>query len=361
MKHLPFRRLLAAALLPVVVAAGCAAAPDPLVAASALPANLNAPIVLAEISADGVMRTQVIDTPGRKGSADDAFRIASVTKTYTAATVLRLVEQDKVALDASIAAYIDPALDRILRNEGYDTGRITVRQLLSHTAGLNDHAQSPHFIAVWQDDPHTHWQRRDHIEKLAEWTEPVNEPGVAFSYSDSGYLLLGDLIERVTGQPLATAVRTQLDFDSLGLEATWWEQAEPSAAPRAHQLFDGEDTYDWDASFDLYGGGGLLATVPDMARFYRALFAGRVFDKSATLATMLSNKSLPADSQYRLGIFETDIDGRAVYWHSGYWGTYVAYDPVTRRTIAGAVYDKRDFPLLKEMIALYFGAEKPQR
>lgn len=352
-----YSRLLLVIAFAASAACGHLPSAPPVLAAEPFEAALHAPVALAGISADGTVRTQLIGlADGNDVSANAAFRIASVTKTFVAATVLRLVETGVLKLDDRLADRIAPELDAILRGDGYATGEITLRQVLSHTAGLNDHAQSPDFVAVWLADPLTHWPRERHIEKLAAWTAPVGRPGERFAYSDSGYVLLGDVIERATGKPLAAAVRALVGLDALGLEATWWEQAEAARAQRAHQRLDGTDTYHWDATFDLYGGGGLVATVPDIARFFNALLSGKVFEKPETLALMLSAQGLPAESPYRLGIFEYDFAGHTAFGHAGFWGTLVAHEPATGRTFAASAWDRRDYARLREMAVAYFNA-----
>ncbi|HEX2083374.1 MAG TPA: serine hydrolase domain-containing protein, partial [Xanthomonadaceae bacterium] len=228
---------------------------------------------------------------------DEGFRIASITKPYVAATVFRLAEADRIDLDAPITRWLPQAWMQQLESDGYEPGRITVRHLLSHTSGLADHAQTQQFLQAIIRDPQSEWTRARDIARLVEWADPVGTPGEKFVYSDTGYVLLGEIVEEVTGQDLPDAVRTQLDFDKLGLRRTWWERYEdPGDRPRAHQVFQGADTYTWNPSMDLYGGGGLVASAADVATFFDALLDGRVFRKPETLAQMLSREGVPEDS-----------------------------------------------------------------
>ncbi|MCD9028811.1 beta-lactamase family protein [Luteimonas sp. BDR2-5] len=287
--------------------------------------------------------------PGLSGH--EGFRIASVTKTYVAATVLRLWETGRLDLDAPVTSWLrDDWRDR-LQADGYVPERISVRQLLSHTAGLADHAQTPSFLADIQARRGAGWSRDRALRHLVATTDPVAAPGERYAYSDTGYVLLGALVEQVTGQPLATAVRAQLDFDRLGLRHTWWEQMEPDGpAGRVHQVFEGIDTHDWDPSMDLFGGGGLVASTADMAAFFAALLEGRVFERPQTLAAMRSVEGLPADSPYRLGLLAYDVDGVAALGHSGFWGTLVMHVPASGDTVAGGVLDRADMPRLKSLV-----------
>src|SRR5690606_11875378 len=120
----------------------------------------------------------------------------------------------------------------------------------------------------------TEWSRLKAIQSLVAWTDPVGAPGEKFSYSDTGYVLLGAIVEQVTGGTLAKAVRAELKLDSIAPN-TYWERFERQrGAARAHQLYEGVDTYDWNPSVDLFGGGGLVAPTQDVAAFFDALLRG---------------------------------------------------------------------------------------
>jgi D-alanyl-D-alanine carboxypeptidase len=293
-------------------------------------------VSLASVGADA----SSVFVGGATLSSLNPFRVASNTKPYVAATVLRLWEDGKIKLDASIRDYVDPAYLAALDKDGYDTARITVRQLLSHTSGIADHTTTKEFDRMLETRPGTAWTRETQMDALVRWTDPIAPPGEKFYYSDDGYCLLGNIIERLTGQPLAAAVHRILDYEQLGLPATYWETQEPvapQAGPRAHQFFKGRDTYDWNPSLDMYGGGGLVATPLDLARFLYDLFEGKVFKHPETLQLMLSKEGIPAGSPYRLGLFEFDAGGVKGYWHSGYWGTAAFYVPSQHRAYAFAV------------------------
>ncbi len=279
------------------------------------------------------------------------LRIASVTKTFVAATALRLVEDGKLDLMKPMTTYVDKAFTDILREDGYAVNAITVKHLMSHTGGLTDHAQTKTFFDIIIKDPSHVWTREQALRGAVDWSEPKGAPGEKFSYSDTGYILLGHIIEKLTGKPLAAAVRLQLGLDQIGMPDTYWELAEENedaAKRRAHQMLDGMDTYGWSATLDHYGGGGLVSSTRDMARFFQALFSGKVFRKPETLNLMLSNEGLPADSPYRLGIFLKEEKGVTYYEHSGFWGTVVLYVPSSGRTLSGAVLDQAHFKMMRQ-------------
>ena len=119
-----------------------------------------------------------------------------------------------------------------------------MRQLLLHTGGLFDYAESAAYDHINESDPGHQWTRAEQLRFATEHGNPVGKPGTKFNYSDTGYILLGEILERVSGEPLAAAVRNLLHFDRVGLDDTYWETLEPApvgARPRAHQYYD---TYD---------------------------------------------------------------------------------------------------------------------
>lgn len=297
--------------------------------------------------------------PGRAIVPATSFRIASNTKTYTAVTVLRLWEDGKVRLDESIRNYVDPAFIALLEKDGYDTAKITVRHLLQHTSGIADHAQTKEFLEVVGRDHAYTWTRASQLEWLVKWTDPVGAPGEKFFYSDSGYCLLGNIVERLTKKPLAEAVRSAVGYDRLGLASTYWETQEPVAAkagPRAHVFIEKNDVYHWNATLDMYGGGGLVSTPEDMARFLLNLFEGKIFKRPETLQMMISKEGVPAGSPYRLGIFEYDAGGVKAYGHTGFWGTGAMYVPSTRRAVAFAITNRDAFKPTFEAVSAFAGA-----
>lgn len=342
-------------LFAAALAAGTAWAQDDAPGAKMLAAiPQGAALSLASVDASGKGAGSY--STGASISSRDTFRLASNTKPYVAATVLRLWEDGKIKLDASIRDYVAPEYIAALDKDGYDTRKITVRQLLTHTSGIADHTMTKQFDQLLATHPEKQWTRESQMEALVNWTDPIAPPGQKFYYSDDGYCLLGNVIERLTHKPLAQAVHQILGYEKLGLNDTYWETQEPpppNAGARAHQIFDdGRDTYRWNPSLDMFGGGGLVATPNDMATFFYDLFEGKVFKRPATLGMMLSKEGLPKDSPYRMGVFEYEVNGIKVYWHSGYWGTAAFYVPSWHRAYAFAVTRRDAFrPALAQLKA----------
>lgn len=282
--------------------------------------------------------TGTADPAGRPMTADTPVRIASITKTFVAASVLRLWERDLLDLDAPVSDLISDDHDQLLRSDGYRTDAITVRHLLMHAGGVNDHFSSDAFKRMVMADPARVWTRTDQLRVMVQTTEPLAPPGERFAYSDAGYLLLGEVIEQVTGQSLGAAVRELVRLQAIGLGSTWWDAAEerPAGVPdRAHQWLEDVDTWQIHGSVDAWGGGGIVASTAQAARFVAALFQGRVFARPETLALMTRAPGHPEGSPYRMGLFTREVAGQVAYGHGGFWGTDVLVVPAPGIVIAG--------------------------
>ncbi len=291
-------------------------------------------------------------------------RIASNTKTYVAAAILRLVEDGRLDLDDPIAEHLPVDVVELLDGDGYDTGAMTIRHLLTHTSGLFDHSETDAYTEAIVADPQHRWTPMEQITLAVETGDPHAPPGVIYTYCDTGYVLLGLILEEASGRPLAAAVRELIDYKALGLDSTWWEVLEPQpegTSDRAHQYYGDLDTTDFYPAFDLYGGGGIAATVGDLARFFGGLFRGRVFAEPETLQTMLSTfeglqplpdageRALPPGA-YRMGVWVLETDGHTTYHHTGFWGTMAVHVPDLDLTIAATVNQNQSKRVFNQML-----------
>lgn len=277
---------------------------------------------------------------GQPLTPETPFRLASVTKTFTAASVLRLVEEGRLSLDDPIGRRLPEPFVELLESDGYDVDSILLRHALTHTAGLYNYAATRQYGVAVFSQFEKRWTPFEQIQYAVRFADPLGAPGTVYQYSDTGFVLLGQVIEKATGEPLAAAFRRLLDFKGLGLDSTWMESQEPEpagVADRAHQYYGAMDTYRLDPSGDLFGGGGLVATSADLARFQRALLKGRVYRKPETLQTMLTTVITPLQGNYRMGIEEFDVDGETGWGHRGFWTVVSFCFPESDITIAGSV------------------------
>lgn len=276
-------------------------------------------------------------TGSRPLRPEDPYRIASSTKIFTAASILRLAEQGRLSLEDSIARWLPPRIvDRIHVLDGRSYGpEIKLRQLLNHTSGIFSHDEDPRFLPLVAAQPTKRWTAEEEIEMSID-NEPYFPPGRGWHYSDTAYVMLGLIIQRATGQTLGPAVRDLLRFDRLGLRSTWWElfeDAPAGAGERARQYFKALDATDYSPSWDSWGGGGLVSTTSDATRFIRALFEGRVFERASTLTTMLAdpapvpNRGFEYAYEYAFGIGHWRVGGVDCWGHPGWWSAVIHYCP----------------------------------
>jgi len=299
-----------------------------------------------------VAATGRADPDGTPMSSSTPVRIASITKTFIASSVLRLWEDGRLDLDASIDGFLKPEIDALLRSDGYQTDSITVRHLLMHASGMADHTGDAYVAQVFSD-PRRIWTPFDQVEALVNDTDLLSEPGDQYTYSDTGYVLLGEVLKEVTGLPLQQAVRELLSLDQLGLPTMYWDEVEQSQVgvpARAHQWIDEVDIFGIHGSMDGHGGGGFVASVEDVSTFYRILFNDQVFVDSTTLDLMITAPGHPSDSPYRLGLFTYEVAGHVAFHHGGFWGIYVTHVPNIDLTIAGVALDQSGYQDLRNLM-----------
>ncbi len=261
--------------------------------------------------------------------AGQTFRIASVTKTYVAAAILRLMEKKVLHLEDPISMHLSPIHAEILAKD-YDLKQITIAQILRHSAGFYDHTHAPEFFEKVFSVPVYEWTRTAQLQLGVEKGEPVGPPGGQFSYSDMGYVILGELIETYTGKSLDEGIKELLGLEKLGLAQTDFERLDSQTDQlRIHQYFQGKDTYEFSPTMDYFGGGGILSNTAELNGFFQALFQGKVFENPATLALMLESDSYARKPKldYGMGMYKVQVKGMEAYSHSGFWGTQVLYIP----------------------------------
>ncbi len=292
------------------------------------------------------------------------FRIASVTKPFVAAATLRLVEDGRLSLEDTIDVLLPGEYDELLRSGGYDTSSITLRHLLTHTSGIYDFAADAYegkerpdgFTARVHRDPKHRWTRFEQVAFAVSHGHPYGTPGAVFAYSDTGACLVGEIVERATGRTMGAAIRELVGYERLGIAHTWQEtiEHEPPDLPQLSHQYEGEmDVAEMDASVDLYGGGGLMSTCRDLARFFRALLRCEIFRERSTLEAMTSTLEgvpLAADADWEedpstsgMYLFRRTIGGETWWGHDGYWGTTALTCPERDVTIVTG-HQRSDMP-----------------
>ncbi|GAA3510728.1 serine hydrolase domain-containing protein [Aquimarina addita] len=277
--------------------------------------------------------------------AEQPFRIASLTKTFVASAILRLQEQGLLDINDPITSYISEKHISILEKGGYLPGTITLKHCMMHTSGLYDYAEGgPDYIEMASKSPKKRWTRTEQIQFAMDYGKPLALAGKEHHYSDTGYILLGEIIENITQKGLAEGLRTLLKFDALEMNATWLESLENRPVgllPSVKRYLGNIDASDWDNSVDLYGGGGLSSTTRDLCIFLQGLFNGSIYENKNTLPVMLLQKDfipkvkgeLP---EYRLGFgnIRSKTSDVEAFLHAGFWETIFMHFPKYNCSIA---------------------------
>ena len=230
------------------------------------------------------------------------FAIASIGKTMTSVAVLRLVEQGKLVLDDGVTANL-PATTLAALPQLFD---VTLRQLLTMTSGLPDYLDDAYLADALADPVVV--QNPLTALSYAYGERQVFPPGQGFDYSNTNYLLLGLILEDVTGQTYAKAMDS-LVFRPAGMDRSLVFGSAPLTDnfPNGHENGEHHRSY---YMFEGFGDGGVIAPAFDLARFFHALFVDESLLTGAMMAEILHD---PVGEGYGMGI---EVDG-AIVGHSG--------------------------------------------
>ncbi|KOU47581.1 peptidase [Streptomyces sp. WM6378] len=255
---------------------------------------------------------------GRPMNADDRLRIGSVTKTFTATVVVQLAAEGRIELDAPVERY----LPGLIRGNGYDGRKITVRQLLQHTSGL------PDYVEAIADRPVNEWRYR-HFEprELIATALTMERPVKKWHYATTNTLVAGLIVEKVSGRGIEAEVSRRI-LGPLGLRDTYW----PGDATRVRGAHSRSyfpdpggsgrqvDGTEWNVTFGG-AGGALVSTPADVNRFYQGLFGGKLVP-ARWLAEM--KRTVPADpdrlwpgARYGLGLVSSPLKCGGTWWGHG--------------------------------------------
>lgn len=270
--------------------------------------------------------------------------IASNTKTYVSAAILKLIEADKFNLNDGIENLVSPKTKELLESDGYDLTKISIRHLLSHTSGISDYVDKEYFNFLLKT-PKRRWTRDEQIKRTVNSFDKKAEAGDEYSYADINFVLLTEIIEIHWGKKFHIAIAEILDFKKLGLNSTWFKtlDKDPKQMEKiAHQYSTkkGLDSYDLDPSWDLYGGGGIASTAKEMALFFDALFSGKIIKDQSLLKEISSFQNIVKDSKYCLGLMRINFNGETMFYHGGFWGTDVMYSPNYKASFSAVCLEK---------------------
>jgi CubicO group peptidase (beta-lactamase class C family) len=244
---------------------------------------------------------------GRLATPHTIYEIGSLTKQVTAAAIMRLVDQRKISLDDDVAQYL-PGIP-------FNGRHVTVRRLLNHTSGIHNYTNDPEWKRHWSEDVLP--------ETVVGWVAPAMfdfAPGEKMAYSNTGYTLLGMIIEKVSGRTYGAFVQQEL-FGPLGLSETAYCQSHPTDAmvatgytERNHQLVRA----DYLSLTIPYAAGAICSSVADFVRWELALHGGRVVTEES-YTRMITPETLADGTRlnYGFGMTVGLLGGHPATMHGG--------------------------------------------
>lgn len=219
------------------------------------------------------MEWNVANTPATK------FRIGSITKQFTAMLIMQLVEQGKLKLEGKIIDYL-PDYPKAAGK------KITIHHLLTHTSGLPSYTNFPDFFETMSRDPYT----PEALVKKFSGLPLEFEPGSKFSYDNSGYFLLGVIIEKITGKSYAQVLKETI-LTPLSMNDTGYDLPETILTKRASGYEKRSEGYVNAPYLDMslpYASGSMYSTIEDLHRWDQALYTDKLLADSTLKARMFT-------------------------------------------------------------------------
>ena len=292
-------------------------------------------------------------------SAQIPYAIGSITKSFTALAVLKLVAAGQISLEAAVSTY--------LPDYAGPAGQVAVRHLLDHTAGIPNYTSFPEHRDPLSRNNYT----RAEMVAMFENRPLEFQPGDKFSYSNSGYYLLGLIIEAVSGQDYYQYLSENI-FSPLGMTHTYsGHDAEIIPLRSGGYEYDGERfvNHSFWSYLAPFAAGSLISTAEDITRYRRAVFNSNVFSGNVKRLVMTRHKlNDGTENVYALGaLIESDFHGHTKYAHSGdIWGyaSNHAYYPAHDLTIvvfANRQIQAPSLPSIEQKIArVVLGIPQPE-
>ncbi len=262
-----------------------------------------------------------------RAAAQDRFRVGSVTKSFVATVVLQLVAEGRISLD--------DAIERALPGVVPDGRDITIRQLLGHTSGLYDYLD----VVMSKPDPIRTARTADYTPQdliaMSAAHGPQFAPGTSWAYSNTNYVVLGLLVEHLTGRPLGEEITRRI-VRPLHLRNTSFPGTAHLSGPHldGYEWLDGPTAAPTDLTefspSAIWGAGTMISTADDLNHFYRALFGGALLPPEL-LAQMRTPHPIDDNGRaYGLGLeSRTYCAGHPAWGHSGSVAGYETFSFTT--------------------------------
>ena len=276
----------------------------------------------------GAMGQQVAGVPTTRAVH---FRLGNTAETMMTTLLLRLVEQGKIKLDDPVAKWY-PNLP--------ESGQVTVRMLASSTSGYPDYATTDEFNTRLHANPFEPWTP-DELLAIAMKQPPVFAPGTSWAFSDTNFVLLGQILEKATGRPYPELVKAQI-LDKVGLPNTSFPTTSAIPDPVLHSYTNERGVYEeatyWSPS-DFPNNGSVVTTLGDLGKWTTALGTGALLSKkSFDLQTGRQNVGLgplTANRYYGMGVVHVNGWIFTNPQFDGYTGV-LGYLPAKKATVAVA-------------------------
>ena len=255
---------------------------------------------------------------GQAPPMDGEVRVGSASKTFVAVVVMQLVQEGKVGLDEPIETY----LPGLIKGEGIDGSKITVRQLLQHTSGLPEYTDTYLSSRAAESENMQHYVPPRDLLDTALGKPAAFEPGTQWKYTNTNYIVLGMLIERVSQRPVGEQIDERI-VKKLGLSHTYLpgngEKKLHGPHPQGYHLSaEGklEDMTDLDTSL-AWAAGGMVSTPSELNTFFQAVFDGRLLTQ-ASIQEMKKGVDIGSGGRvYGLGIVGTPLSCGGTAWGHG--------------------------------------------
>ena len=256
---------------------------------------------------------------GQAPPMDGEVRIGSNTKTFVAVVVMPMVQEGKVGLDEPIETY----LPGLIKGEGIDGSKITVRQLLQHTSGLPEYTDTtPGRSDIFQIKDH-YIPPRDLLD-TALGKPAAFEPGTQWAYTNTNYVVLGMLVERVSQRPVGEQIDQRI-IKKLGLSHTYFpapgDRSIKGTHPQGYHLSaEGKlgDMTEMDPAW-AWAAGAMVSTPSELNTFFQAVFDGRLLTQSSI--DEMKNGAVDASSRLGPGtVYGLGLIGRSLTCGGTSWG-----------------------------------------
>lgn len=285
--------------------------------------------------------SQINGTEKKPATTATKYRIGSITKMFTAAMIFQLIEEGKL----NLADNLDKFFPQIPNAK-----EITIGQMLAHRSGIHDFT-GDHDYRSWKMNPKT----ENEMVAIIANSKPEFEPGAKFSYSNSNYVLLGYILEKITGQSYGEALKKRIT-SKIGLKDTYIGRGKAHASKNESLSFryikDWEPETETDLSIAA-GAGAILSTPTDLTKFITALFNLKLISQESL------DQMKAMQNGYGMGMESYSADGKILYGHTGgidEFHSLAFYEPQEKLAVVytanGMVYPATD--IFKDVLKIYW-------